>query len=211
MCVCVCVYIYTHIHIYTYIHIHRVYILYTLNLILRCDFTIEQHEEAQKPKTTEIQLTVWFSKQCSVIGSERCLPRRVPTPELILRKTRGTWYRQREMTARVCDREHLSASVRKITCVHQVREDVCERMWCVTLHFHADTEGPLFSQCEREQDGRLSPQAQISLSYLTQQILCKSSRSVIPQPLQESSSFVALHILSFFLPSILSLPLWVWE
>ncbi len=105
----------------------------------------------------------------------------------------------------VCEREKNNV------CVHQVREDVCERMWCVTLHFHADTEGPLFSQCEREQDGRLSPQAQISLSYLTQQILCKSSRSVIPQPLQESSSFVALHILSFFLPSILSLPLWVWE
>ncbi len=141
VCVCVCthtrIYIYTYTYIHTYIHIHRVYILYTLNVILRWDFTIEQHEDAQKSTTTEIQLTVWFSKQCSVIGSERCLPRRVPTPELILRKTRGTWYRQWEMTARVCDREHLSASVRKITCICNKSERTCVRecdVWhCISI------------------------------------------------------------------------------
>lgn len=119
---------YTHTEIYIYINIHRVYILYTLNVILRWDFTIEQHEEVQDHRNT----ADWFSKQCSVIGSERCLPRRVPTPELILRKTRGIWYRQWEMTARVCDREHLSASVRKITCVcaSSPRECVRENVLC---------------------------------------------------------------------------------
>lgn len=125
-------------------------------------------------KATEIQLTIWFSKQCPVIRSEVCVPRSLRTPELIIRKTRGTWYWQREMTQKVCDREHLSASVRKKS--ERWTENVCARMIRVTLHFRADTEGPLFGQWECEQDGCFSPQAQISLSYLTQQILCKSSR-----------------------------------
>lgn len=108
------------------------------------------------------------------------------------------------MTARVCDREHLSVSVRKIMCVcaHQVRENVCVRMCCVTLHFRADIEGPLFGRRVSASRMALSPQAQISLSYLTQQILCKSSRSVTGKLIISGS----LHPLAFS-PSILSLPL----
>lgn len=108
------------------------------------------------------------------------------------------------MTARVCDREHLSVSVRKIMCVcaHQVRENVCVRMCCVTLHFRADIEGPLFGRRVSASRMALSPQAQISLSYLTQQILCKSSRSVTGKLIISGSP----HPLAFS-PSILSLPL----
>lgn len=88
---------------------------------------------------------------------------------------------------------------------HQVRENVCVRMCCVTLHFRADIEGPLFGQSECEQDGRLSPQAQISLSYLTQQILCKSSRSVTGKLIISGSPNPILPLA--FSPLILSLPL----
>jgi len=84
-----------------------------------------------------------------------------------------------------------------------------ERMCCVTLHFRADIEGPLFGRTECEQDGRLPPQAQISLSYLTQQILCKCSLSVTGKLIIAGSPDPILPLA--FSPSILSLPLRVWE
>lgn len=180
------------LHIFKSLLAHTKFIALFLGLLL------------QNYKTTEIQLTVWFFKQCRVIRSDHCLSRRVLKAELIIRKTCGTWYRQREMTARVCDREHLSVSVRKIMCVC-----VCQNVLCDAA-FPCRHRGPFVRpESECEQDGRHSPQAQISLSYLTQQILCKSSRSVTGKLIISSSPHPILPLA--FSPSILNLPLWVWE
>lgn len=81
-------------------------------------------------------------------------------------------------------------------CAHQVRENVCVRMCCVTLHFRADIEGPLFGRRVNASRMALSPQAQISLSYLTQQILCKSSHSVTGKLIISGSSHPILPLRS---------------
>lgn len=109
------------------------------------------------------------------------------------------------MTARVCDREHLSVSVRKImcACVRIKSERMC--VLCDAA-FPCRHRGPFVRpESECEQDGPLSPQAQISLSYLTQQILCKSSRSVTGKLIISGSLHPILPLA--FSPSILSLPL----